>query len=56
MTHSEENNGTTEMAAINDEIDTHAYFSGSFDSSFFTIAFHKYCISGLSPGYMFLDT
>ena len=56
MIHSEENNGTTEMAAINDKTDTHTYFSGSFDSSFFKIAFHKYCISGLSPGYMFLDT
>ena len=44
MVHSAEN-GTTEMAAINDETDTHAYFSGSFDSSFFTIAFHKHCVS-----------
>ena len=35
MIHSEENNGTTEMAAINDKTDTHTYFSGSFDPIFF---------------------
>ena len=35
MKYSEENRSTTQIAAISDETDTHAYFSGSFDPIFF---------------------